>query len=67
MIDGRQKEQLVESGLPKKIRMSNMTIAKMDAVLLQPRIVPMAHEMERHPSFQQKELFNYCWGMVYCH
>lgn len=56
----RQMEQLQRAGLVKHIAMSNMTIPKMEAVLPHCEILPFAHEMELHPSFQQKELFAYC-------
>lgn len=55
----RQCEELVDRGLVRYIGMSNMTIAKLEAVLPLCRIQPAALEMELHPSFQQPELFNY--------
>lgn len=55
----KQCEQLVEIGLVKHIGMSNMTIAKLEAVLGLSKIKPAALEMELHPSFQQSELFDY--------
>lgn len=56
----RQIEALVDEGLVKGIGISNMTIPKLDAVLDKLRIPPVVHEMEIHPCFQQKELFDYC-------
>ncbi len=56
----RQMERLVDMGLTRFIGMSNMTIPKLEAVLPLCRIQPVAIEMELHPSFQQKELFDYC-------
>lgn len=56
----RQCERLVDMGLAKNIGMSNMTIAKLEAVLPLCRIKPVAIEMELHPCFQQPELFDYC-------
>lgn len=56
----RQCERLVDMGLAKHIGMSNMTIAKLEAVLPLCRIKPVAIEMELHPCFQQPELFQYC-------
>ncbi|MDF2941892.1 MAG: Aldo/keto reductase [Herbinix sp.] len=56
----RQCERLVEAGLVKHIGMSNMTIAKLEAVLPLCKIRPVAIEMELHPCFQQPELFDYC-------
>ncbi|WP_130838279.1 aldo/keto reductase [Lachnoclostridium sp. Marseille-P6806] len=55
----RQCEALVDAGLAKHIAMSNMTIPKLEAVLPLCRIQPAAIEMELHPSFQQRELFDY--------
>lgn len=60
MVAWRQMEELKDRGLVKEIAMSNMTIPKFEAVLPLCRIKPVAHEMELHPSFQQKELFDYC-------
>jgi len=56
----RQMEKLMYMGLVRSLGMSNMTIAKLDAVLPQCRIRPAALEMELHPAFQQPALFNYC-------
>lgn len=56
----RQMETLYKQGLVKNIAMSNMTIPKLEKVLPQCEIYPLAHEMELHPSFQQGELFSYC-------
>lgn len=56
----RQCERLVDMGLTKFIGMSNMTIAKLEAVLPLCRIKPVAIEMELHPCFQQPQLFDYC-------
>lgn len=55
----RQCEALVRDGLVRHIGMSNMTIAKLEAVLPLCEIQPAAIEMELHPSFQQPELFSY--------
>lgn len=55
----QQLEKLVDEGLAKHIAMSNMTIKKLEQVLPLCRIKPAAIEMELHPSFQQKELFDY--------
>lgn len=55
----RQCEQLVRMGLVRYIGMSNMTIPKLEAVLPLCEIPPAALEMECHPSFQQKELYEY--------
>lgn len=56
----RQMERLVDMGLVKHIGFSNMTIAKMEAVLPLCRIRPAAIELELHPCFQQQELVDYC-------
>ncbi len=55
----RQCEELVRAGLVRHIGMSNMTVAKLDAVLPLCDIQPAALEMEMHPAFQQPELFKY--------
>lgn len=55
----RQIEALVEEGLVKKIGISNMTIPKLEAVLPLLKIYPVVCEMELHPCFQQKELYDY--------
>lgn len=55
----RQCERLVDAGLVRHIGMSNMTIAKLKAVLPLCRIRPAALEMELHPAFQQPELFDF--------
>lgn len=67
----RQLEILKERGLVKAIGTSNMTIPKFEAVLPGMKIKPEVNEMELHPHFQQKELFDYVrsQGMVpigYC-
>lgn len=56
----RQMEELRDRGLVREIAVSNMTVAKMKAVLPYCRIKPYAIEMELHPTFQQKELYEYC-------
>ena len=56
----RQMEKLMYMGLVRSLGMSNMTIAKLEAVLPQCRIRPAALEMELHPAFQQPALFKYC-------
>lgn len=59
MSTWRQCEELVDMGLVRYIGMSNMTVPKLEAVLPLCRIKPAALEMELHPSFQQRELFDY--------
>lgn len=56
----RQMERLKEKGLVKEIAVSNMTVAKMRAVLPLCNTKPYANEMELHPTFQQKELYGLC-------
>ncbi len=56
----RVMESLVEKGLVRNIGTSNMTIAKLEAVLPLMKIKPAVNEMELHPCFQQEELFNFC-------
>lgn len=55
----RQMEWLKNNGYVKEIAMSNMTVPKLEAVLPLCEIQPYAHEMELHPSFQQKKLYEY--------
>ncbi len=56
----RQLETLYKLGVVKHLGMSSMTIPKLEAVLPHCHIMPSAIEMELHPSFQQRELLNYC-------
>jgi len=56
----RQMELLVEGGFVKNIGTSNMTIPKLELLLRDAEIKPVCNEMELHPHFQQKELFNFC-------
>lgn len=60
MVAWRQMEWLKKNGFVKEIAMSNMTVPKLEAVLPLCEIKPYAHEMELHPSFQQKALYEYC-------
>lgn len=55
----RQCEELVEKGLIRHIGISNMTIPKLEAVLPEMKIMPVACELELHVCFQQQELFDY--------
>lgn len=55
----QQMESLVNAGLVKGIGTSNMTIPKLDLLLRDCRIAPVANEMECHPHFQQQALFDY--------
>ncbi len=59
MATWRQCEELVKMGLVRYIGMSNMTVAKLKAVLPLCEIQPAALEMECHPSFQQQELYDF--------
>jgi diketogulonate reductase-like aldo/keto reductase len=54
-----QMEKLVDAGLVRHIGTSNMTIPKLELLLRDARIKPVANEMELHPHFQQQELFDY--------
>lgn len=56
----RELEDLNGQGLAKHLGMSNMTTSKLDAVLPLCKVKPSLIEMELHPSFQQKALFDYC-------
>ncbi len=55
-----EMERLVKDGLVRYIGTSNMTSSKLDALLKNAQILPEINEMELHPTFQQKELFDYC-------
>jgi len=55
----RKMEELVDRGLVRHIGTSNMTIPKMELLLRDARIKPVANEMELHPHFQQREFFRY--------
>lgn len=59
MLTWRAMESLVDEGLVKNIGTSNMTIPKMELLLIDARIKPVVNEMEIHPHLQQKELFDY--------
>lgn len=56
----RQMERLVDAGLVRSIGTSNMTIPKLELLLRDCRIKPVANEMELHPCFQQPELYDFC-------
>ena len=58
----RKMEELVDRGLVRHIGTSNMTIPKMELLLRDARIKPVANEMELHPHFQQTEFFRYLAG-----
>jgi len=55
----RKMEELVDRGMVRHIGTSNMTIPKMELLLRDARIKPVANEMELHPHFQQPEFFRY--------
>ena len=54
-----QMEELVNLGLVKEIGTSNVTIPKLKLILRDAVIPPAVNEMELHPHFQQKELYDY--------
>jgi alcohol dehydrogenase (NADP+) len=54
-----QMERLVERGLVRHIGTSNMTKAKLSALLSDVSIQPAVNQMELHPHLQQPELFGY--------
>lgn len=56
----REMERLYTLGLTKNLGMSNMTVKKLESVWNNIIIKPTLIEMELHPSFQQKELFDWC-------
>jgi alcohol dehydrogenase (NADP+) len=55
----RRMEDLVDLGLVRHIGTSNVTIPKLRLILRDARIKPAVNEMELHPHFQQKELFEF--------
>lgn len=55
----RKMEELVDLGLVRHIGTSNMTIPKLRLLLRDARIQPAVNEMELHPHFQQRELFEF--------
>lgn len=55
----RQMEALVDEGLVRAIGVSNMTVPKLELLLADARIAPVACELECHPHFQQPELVAY--------
>ncbi|MGE5124883.1 MAG: aldo/keto reductase [Betaproteobacteria bacterium] len=55
----RQMERLVERGLVRHLGTSNMTIPKLELLLRDAKVRPVANEMELHPHFQQPELLRY--------
>jgi diketogulonate reductase-like aldo/keto reductase len=58
----RKMEELVDRGMVRHIGTSNMTIPKMELLLRDARIRPVATEMELHPHFQQPKFFEYLVG-----
>lgn len=60
MVAWRQMETLKKEGLVKEIAVSNVTIPKLKEILPLCEIKPFANEMELHPTFQQKELYEFC-------
>lgn len=57
-----QMERLKERGLVRNIGTSNMTIPKMKLLLRDCAIKPVVNEMELHPHFQQRSLFDFMIG-----
>ncbi|MEZ0327531.1 MAG: aldo/keto reductase [Fimbriimonas sp.] len=55
----REMEKLVERGLVRHIGTSNMSIAKLELLLRDASVRPVANEMELHPHFQQPSLFDH--------
>ena len=52
-------EQLVADGLARGIGTSNMTMPKMELLLRDCKVKPVANEMEMHPYFQQPKFFEF--------
>lgn len=55
----RRMEKLVDLRLTRHIGTSNMTIPKLKRLLADARVRPAVNEMELHPHFQQRELFEF--------
>ncbi len=55
-----QMERLQQAGYVRSIGTSNMTVPKMRLLLRDCTVMPAVNEMELHPSFQQRELFDFC-------
>lgn len=55
----KQMEALKKAGKVRNIGTSNMSLAKLEAVLPLMQIKPAVNEMEIHPAFQQESLYNY--------
>jgi alcohol dehydrogenase (NADP+) len=53
-------EELVEAGLVRRIGVSNMSVAKLAALLPHCRIPPAVNQVERHPWLQQNDLLAFC-------
>ncbi|MBN2860803.1 MAG: aldo/keto reductase [Sphaerochaetaceae bacterium] len=56
----RVLEEFSDSGHARHIGTSNMSIAKLELLLRDARIRPSVNEMELHPHFQQRKLFDFC-------
>jgi alcohol dehydrogenase (NADP+) len=56
----RRMEELVKRGLVRHIGTSNMTTRKLAGVWEEAEIKPAANQMELHPHFQQRGLFDFC-------
>ncbi len=56
----RALEELVHMGKLKHIGTSNMSLVKLEMLLRDSDVRPAANEMELHPTFQQKMLFDFC-------
>lgn len=55
----RQMEALVQRGLVRHIGTSNMTVSKLQRLVADASIQPVANELELHPHFQQPQLFDF--------
>ncbi|KAI8869366.1 aldo-keto reductase [Ramicandelaber brevisporus] len=56
----KQMEALVDSGKARSIGVSNFKISHLEEILKVARIIPAVNQVEMHPYFKQKELFDYC-------
>lgn len=56
----QQMEELVRSGLVRSIGVSNMTTAKLQALVAKCSIIPAVNQIECHPYLCQPKLIAYC-------
>lgn len=57
----RALEKLKADGLARSIGVSNFLIPHLERLLAETDVVPAVNQIEVHPTFQQRELREYCW------